>query len=107
MKLYIIIYLETCLIYKIPTTRELQITIEKANKEMGKLLTMDKVRHALVPFQIKTVESLVVKLICDYNYTPKWKDDYDRICDSYFEPIRVRNTEYISASDISFPFSYN
>jgi len=87
--------------------KELQITIEKANKEYKNLLVMVRTDHSLIPIQIITIDRLMTILIVDHNYNPTWQADYDRICDSYFEPIRVRNTEYISASEISFPFSYN
>jgi len=87
--------------------RQLQITIEKANKEFEKLKFMARTDDKLIPLQIICIDRLMTIMIVDHNYNPKWKDDYDRICDSYFEPIRVRNTEYISASEISFPFSYN
>ena len=86
--------------------KELQITIEKANKEFQKLKFMARTDDLLIPIQIICIDRLMTIMIVDHNYNPDWQADYNRICDSYFEPIRIR-TEYISASEISFPFSYN
>jgi len=85
--------------------KSLKITTEKASNEMGKLRAMDKVGHPLIVLQIEVMDRLITTLICDHNYTPTWKEDYERLCDNYYEPIRVRNTKYISASE--FPFSSN
>jgi len=85
--------------------KELKITIVKATKEFQKLKFMVRTDDKLIYLQIITIDRLMTTMICDHNYNPTWKEDYERLCDNYYEPIRVRNTKYISASE--FPFSSN
>ena len=84
--------------------RQLQITIEKANKEFEKLKFMARTDDGLVYNQIIEVDRLITRMLCEFNYILDWQADYERICKDSYEPIK---TVYISASEISFPFSYN
>ena len=86
--------------------KDLQFIIEKADKEFEKLKFMSRTDDLLIHMQIINIDRLMTTMIVDHNYHPEWESAYERICDNYFEPIRVRS-EYVSASEISFSFSYN
>jgi len=84
--------------------KDLDFTIEKANREFEKLKFMARTDDGLVYNQITEVDRLITRMRCKFNYIPDWQSDYERICKDSYEPIK---TVYISASEISFPFSYN
>ena len=82
--------------------KSLDITIEKATKEFQKLKFMARTDDLLIPIQIIAIDRLMTILIVDHNYNPTWQADYNRICDSYYEPIKSRDAGYVMFCPYSF-----
>lgn len=71
-------------------TQTLKMWIDKADHEFKTLKYLSAVESEMIPTQINCVDRLITHLQVEYNFTPAWVDEYNQICDRYFEPMKVK-----------------
>ena len=64
--------------------QKLNYEIEKSNKAYMRLVDLHNLKDPLVYSQIAFVDKLVSNLMNNYNFTPSWITDYNKLCSKYF-----------------------